>query len=134
MTTANEEFLDLMPHRIRVTGEPLETPEVVYDDFGKIISDTAGSGPHIRTYACLIDDTTLIMRGSDGREIMVTLVAYVAPVPLESADGRPVDIEDTEKIEILSPRPDERPVVGIERHYDSDEGFGQLHNIVLRFQ
>jgi hypothetical protein len=129
MTTANEEFLDLMPHRIRVTGE---TPpdQVQYDDEGEVVGDPT---PFVRTYACLITDTTTILRGSDGREQLVSLSAFVAPVPLDVSTNQPVDIESEERIEILSPRPQERPLVGIERFYDSEDGEGQLHNIVLRF-
>lgn len=122
MTTANEEFGDLMPHRIRVTNGS------GYDDYGRPIPGTS-----YRHYRCLIDDTTSTVRNASGEEIDVALTAYVAPVPVESTDGTPVDIESNEGVEILTPRKQTLPVKSIERHYDAEDGEGMLHNIVLRF-
>lgn len=123
MTTANEDFSELMPHRIRVTGD------VQYNDYGRPIPGTGLP----RLYRCLIDDTTTTAKNAMGEEITVALTAYVAPVPVDSADGLPVDIEYNETVEIVTPRPDTRPVTSIERHYDSEDGNGMLHNLVLRF-
>jgi hypothetical protein len=124
MSTANEEFSDLMPHRIRVRAN------TQYNDYGRPIP---GSGTNL-TYRCLIDDTTQTVRNADGETITVAQTAYVAPVPVESVDDLPVDIESNSIIDILSPRPRNSASVGsIERHYDSDDGEGMLHNLVVRF-
>jgi hypothetical protein len=145
MATANEEFSDLMPHRIKVTKyvEDESTPElgdIQYDDYGYPINPeqmpTDPESPAVDeslTYMCLIDDTTSVARNADGEQITVALTAYVAPVPLESTDGEPVDIPNTSRVEILTPYQTVRPVKSIERHYDSEDGVGMLHNIVLRF-
>lgn len=122
MTTANEEFADLMPHLIKVTGKP-----TYYDDHGKPVNVN-----NVRTYRCLFDDATTTVRDATGTTVTVSATLYIAPVPLESTDGEPVDIEADEKVEILSPRVQTRPLVGIERHYDSENGVGKLHNIVMR--
>ena len=128
MTTANADFKELMPHRIRVTGKPTQ-----YNDRGKPLNVD-----NVRTYRCLIDDSTVTTRNADGTTVTVTLSAYIAPVPIDPdtdkdvEDGQPVDIEADEKVEILSPRPQIRPINTVERHYDSVDGVGRLHNIVLR--
>jgi hypothetical protein len=127
MTTANEEFGDLMPHRLVVSGAGSTT----YDDDGRPINDPAGS----REYMCLLDDTATTVRTQSGIEITVTLTAYVAPVPLNSGGQDPVDIEDNEKIVITEPDSyGEKEIISVERHFDSDMGVGALHNIVLRLQ
>lgn len=123
MTTANEEFSDLMPHRIKVTDF------TGLDDYGRPIEPGVP-----RTYRCLIDDSTTIQRDAEGREVTVALTAYVAPVPIGAEDNVPVDIEKRATVEILSPRPQTRSLQSIERHYDSEDGVGMLHNLVLRFQ
>lgn len=123
MSSANEEFAELMPHRIKVTGQ------VKYNDYGRPLPGTG----QIREYRCLIDDTTTTAKTAAGEEITVNLTAYVSPVPVGSTTGLPVDIEYNETVEIVSPRPDTRPVTSIERHYDSEDGNGVLHNIVVRF-
>lgn len=123
MTTANDEFSELMPHRIKVTGQ------IQYNDYGRPIDGTGQA----REYRCLIDDTTTTAKSAAGEEITINLTAYVSPVPVGSQDGLPVDIEYNETVEILSPRPDVRPVTSIERHYDSEDGNGMLHNLVVRF-
>ena len=118
------EFADMMPHLVKVTSSGGG-----YDDYGNPIE-----GTNERTYKCLIDDTTSTVRSADGEQITVALTAYVWPVPVESEDGLPVDIESTDDVEILQPRPDEHPnLTSVERHYYSDDGVGFLHNIVLRF-
>lgn len=122
MSTADEDFSDLLPHRVKVSGAG------GYDDYGRPI---AGAGD--RTYRCLIDDTTSTIRNAAGEEIVVALTAYISPVPVGAVDGLPIDIESTESVEILSPRVQTRPVTSIERHYDSDNGVGMLHNLVVRF-
>jgi hypothetical protein len=124
MTTANEEIEDLMPHRIRI--QKYEN----FDDYGR----PTDAAPTIRTYRCLIDDATTIVRNAEGQEVTVALTAYVAPVPIESTDGLPVDIDKNDNVDILSPREQlDKPINSIERHYDSVNGVGMLHNIVLRF-
>lgn len=123
MTIRENEFSDLMPHIIKVTGEQK------YNDYGKEIP---GSGIP-REYHCLIDDATTTVRNVGGEEVTVGLTAYVWAVPVNSIDGLPVDIESSDKIEIVTPRPQTRPVIAIERHYDSDKGIGYLHNLVVRF-
>jgi hypothetical protein len=123
MTTANGEFDDLMPHRIKVTG----TGDDIGDD-GKPIN-TGGS----RTYICLIDDTTTTKRDASGTEVTIALTAYVAPVPVGSETGEPVDIKSEEKIELIDPPQGIKHINSIERHYDAENGLGMLHNIVVRF-
>lgn len=122
MTTANEEFADLMPHRIKVTGNST-TPQ--YDDRGREINTAAS-----REYMCLITDTTTESRTADVVEVSSGLSAYVAPVPI--GEQEPVDILDTEKVEILVPYAKTAVVNKIERYFDSEDGVGMLHNIVLR--
>lgn len=124
MATANDEFEDLMPHQIKVYGAPTK-----YDDNGKPIQTTGE-----RNYRCLVDDSSTTVRNFDGTEVTIAMTAYVAPVPLESNDGVPVDIEADEIVEFVSPRQQTRKVVVIQRHYDSTLGVGELHNIVLGFR
>jgi hypothetical protein len=116
------EFDDLMPHVIKVT-------KTVRNDYGKQV---IGTDPP-RQYKCLIDDSTTTVRDVSGEEVTVALTAYVWAVPIDSLDGNPVDIEDTEIVEIITPRPETRTLTGIERHYYSDRGIGYLHNLTLRF-
>lgn len=123
LVSAGEEFAELMPHRIRIKGSTTG-----HDDYGQSTDDGLP-----RTYRCLIDDTTSTARTAAGEEITVALTAYVAPVPVETPDGLPVDIESTEEIEILVPRQQSRPLNSVERHYDSVDGEGILYVLVLRF-
>lgn len=122
MTTANEEFSDLMPHQIEISGSGGT------DDYGQPIE-----GANKRVYRCLIDDTTTETRTADGTTVTVALTAYVAPVPI--GEIGPVDIKETESAIILSPDESKGPktINSIERHYDSDMGIGMLHNLVVRF-
>lgn len=123
MTTANEEFLDLMPHRIEVEG-----PGEGYDDYGEPVT-----GAEKRVYACLVDDSTTTVRTADGTSVTVALTAYVAPVPI-GGDG-PVDILEGETIKILAVgglKEDRVQINSVERHFDSEDGVGMLHNIVVR--
>ena len=129
MTTANDDFEDLMPHRIEVVGESAVKP--TYDEWGQPVE--IGEAPSKRTYRCLIDDTTTTIRTAEGENINVSLTAYVAPVPMESNDGQPVNIESDEEIWLTDPFTKKMTVKNIERHYDSEDGVGMLHNIVLRF-
>lgn len=121
MTTANEEFSDLMPHRIEVQGAATS-----YDDYGKPV---AGEAP--RVYRCLIDDTTTTARTADGTSITVALTAYVAPVPIGGSG--PVDIGSDESVRITNPYDRAMKVKSIERHWDAEDGKGMLHNLVVRF-
>lgn len=121
MLIANE-FSDLMPHIIEVA------PKSGFNDYGK---ETPGTNE--RQYHCLIDDSTTTVRSASGEDVTVALTAYVWAVPVNSTDGQPVDIESDEKVKIITPRPQTRNLVTIERHYDSVNGVGYLHNLVLRF-
>ena len=123
MATANEEFLDLMPHRIQVTGAGTGN-----DDYGQPVNPGAP-----RVYRCLIDDTTTEVRTADGTSVTVALTAYVAPVPIGGNPLVPVDIKESESIRLLDPYEKDMEINSIERHYDSDMGVGMLHNIVVRF-
>ena len=116
------EFVDLMPHVIKVHGE--SKPDV----YGKTTPNV-----NVRQYRCLIDDATTVVRNSSGEEVTVALTAYVWPVPIDSQDDEPVDIESDEIVDIITPRPQTRTLVAVERHYDSENSVGYLHNIVLRF-
>lgn len=122
MTTANEEFSDLMPHIIKVTGQG------EFNDYGRPVV-----GASSRTYRCLVEDATTTVRNAQGEELTLNLTVYVAPVPIESTDGEPVDIESTDKVEIVTPRPTTRQLVHVDRFYDSEFGVGKLHNIRLGF-
>lgn len=124
MATANDEFRDLMPHRIEVTSVEAGN---TYDDYGRPV----GEVPSTRTYACLLDDTTTTVRTAEGTSINVALTAYVAPVPLGKTEV--VDIGSDDSVKILDPYEKVVQVKNIERHYDSEDGVGELHNIVLRF-
>lgn len=123
MTQPVDEFTDLMPHLVKVTSAGTG-----YDDYGKPVT-----GTNIRSYHCLIDDSTTTVRNADGEEVTVALTAYVWPIPVDATDNVPVDIESSATVEILSPRPETRTLTSIERHYYSEDGSGYLHNIVLRF-
>lgn len=117
-----DEFTDLMPHLIKVTAQD------GHGDYGDVIE-----GADSLTYRCLVDDATTTVRNASGEEVTVALSVYVWPVPVESVTGEPVDIEGSSKIEILSPRPQTRTLVSVERHYYAENGEGTLHNITLRF-
>lgn len=121
MTTANEEFEDLMPHRIEVKGAGTGS-----DDYGQPVNVGAS-----RVYRCLIDDTTTEVRTADGTSVTVALTAYVAPVPIGETEA--VDIKESETIRLLLPYDQVMEINSVERHYDSDMGVGMLHNIVVRF-
>lgn len=116
------EFDDLMPHLISVTKSG-----------GNSVYGKATTSGTPRQYRCLIDDTTTTVRNAGGIEVTVALTAYVNPVPVGSLDGLPVDIKEDETVQILSPRPETRTLVTIQRHYYSENGVGTLHNITLRF-
>lgn len=124
MSTANEEFSDLMPHRIEVFGEG----KTIYDDDGKPINSPAGK----RTYMCLLDDSATTVRTQTGTEVSITLTAYVAPIPLEEDIFTPVDIDEDEKVVVVEPQKGTKQIIAVERHWDSSFGVGALHNIVLR--
>lgn len=128
MTTANEEFDDLMPHRIKVTPEVAEGEPEQYDDEGNPINQGVP-----RIYMCLLDDTTTETRTADGTEVSIVLTAYTAPVPIGSETGEPVDIDENDDIEVTVPYEKKMTINNIERHYDSEDGVGMLHNIVVRF-
>lgn len=119
-TTANQEFADLMPHRIQVVGEGTG-----YDDYGDPIN-----AAEPRVYICLIDDTTTRQRTAAGVEITVALTAYVAPVPI--GFDAPVDIKENETLRVLLPYDEVKSINSVERHYDAEDGEGMLHNIVVR--
>lgn len=123
MSTNAHEFDDLMPHVIKVYKN------AGANDYGKETADPNT----IRQYRCLVDDSTTTVRNAGGQEVTVALTIYVWPIPIGSAAELPVDIEDNEIVEVITPRPQTRTLVGIERHYDSVDGVGYLHNITLRF-
>lgn len=116
------EFLDLMPHRIRVTIK-----EGTPDDYGYVDPDSNV----VKVYACLVDDSQTNSRTSEGRELQSGLVAYVHSVPL--GDDEPVNIENDMKVELLTPAiyKGNRPVKSISRHFDET---GALHNMEIAFQ
>jgi hypothetical protein len=126
VTTASEEFADLMPHRIEVSGEG----ETTYDDYGQPVNVAGGT----REYMCLLDDSATTVRTASGTEVTISLTAYVAPVPMNEDILTPVDIDEDEKIVVTVPDKGEKHIISVERHYDSEFGVGMLHNLVVRMQ
>lgn len=119
-TMGADEFLELMPHIIKVTSKSLK------DDF----SYNAFDLKTVRTYRCLVDENDNIQKTPDGVTLGIGITAYANAIPIGETEAR--DILPTDKVEVVLPvqyATRLRPVKSISRHWWID---GTLHNMEVR--
>lgn len=97
-------FSKMMPHKVRVYS-------ATYNKQGQKVPDPSTD----REYQCLITDSETITRDQQGTLVTFNSAAYIWAVPYNSND--PVNIKDSETVEIVEPAHEERPVQQIQRYY-----------------